>query len=49
MDKRIKVMMPFAVPLVWVRHHENIARLMKGNEPRIGQHTANESGNKATK
>ena len=25
------------VPLVWVRHHENIARLLKGTEPRIGQ------------
>ena len=25
------------VPLVWVRHHENIARLLKGSEPKIGQ------------
>ena len=25
------------VPLVWVRHHENIARLLKGKEPKIGQ------------
>ncbi len=25
------------VPLVWVRHHENIARLLKGTEPKIGQ------------
>lgn len=28
------------VPLVWVRHHENIARLLKGTEPRIGQRAA---------
>ena len=25
------------VPLLWVRHHENIARLLKGTEPKIGQ------------
>jgi acyl phosphate:glycerol-3-phosphate acyltransferase len=25
------------VPLVWVRHHENVARLLKGTEPKIGQ------------
>jgi glycerol-3-phosphate acyltransferase PlsY len=22
--------------LIWIRHHENIARLLKGAEPRIG-------------
>jgi acyl phosphate:glycerol-3-phosphate acyltransferase len=48
-DPRAATLLTLLVPLVWVRHHENIARLMKGNEPRIGQHTANESGNKATK
>lgn len=26
----------FAAVLIWVRHHENIARLLKGQEPRIG-------------
>jgi len=26
----------FAAVLIWVRHHENIARLLKGDEPRIG-------------
>jgi acyl phosphate:glycerol-3-phosphate acyltransferase len=25
------------VPLVWVRHHENIRRLLNGTESRIGQ------------
>ena len=25
------------VPLVWLRHHENIARLLNGTEPKIGQ------------
>ena len=26
----------FAAVLIWVRHHQNIARLLKGEEPRIG-------------
>jgi len=26
----------FTAVLIWVRHHENIARLLKGTEPRIG-------------
>ncbi len=26
----------FTAVLIWIRHHENIARLLKGNEPRIG-------------
>jgi glycerol-3-phosphate acyltransferase PlsY len=26
----------FTALLIWVRHHENIARLLKGSEPRIG-------------
>jgi glycerol-3-phosphate acyltransferase PlsY len=25
------------VPLVWIRHHANIRRLLGGTEPRIGQ------------
>ena len=27
----------FAAILVWIRHHENIGRLLKGEEPRIGR------------
>ena len=30
-------LLAFLVPLVWVRHHENIGRLLKGVEPKIGQ------------
>ena len=31
------MLLTFLVPLVWVRHHENITRLLKGTEPKIGQ------------
>jgi glycerol-3-phosphate acyltransferase PlsY len=27
----------FAAVLVWIRHHENIRRLLKGEEPKIGK------------
>ena len=27
----------FAAVLLWIRHHENIRRLLKGEEPKIGQ------------
>ena len=30
----------FTAVLIWVRHHENIARLLKGAEPRIGAKSA---------
>lgn len=30
----------FTAVLIWVRHHENIARLLKGVEPRIGAKSA---------
>ena len=36
-DPRVATLLTFLVPLVWVRHHENISRLLKGTEPKIGQ------------
>ena len=36
-DPRAAWLLTVLVPLVWVRHHENIARLLKGTEPKIGQ------------
>jgi acyl phosphate:glycerol-3-phosphate acyltransferase len=32
----IFVLAVFTAALIWVRHHQNIARLLKGSEPRIG-------------
>jgi glycerol-3-phosphate acyltransferase PlsY len=46
-DPRAATLLTLLVPLVWVRHHENIARLIKGTEPRIGQRTANKNGETA--
>jgi len=39
-DPRVATLLTFLVPLVWVRHHENISRLLKGTEPKIGQRKA---------
>jgi glycerol-3-phosphate acyltransferase PlsY len=36
-DWRVALAITVLVPLVWVRHHENIARLLKGTESKIGQ------------
>lgn len=36
----ILILAVFAAVLIWVRHHENIARLLKGQEPRIGSKKA---------
>ncbi len=36
-DPRAAWLLTLLVPLVWVRHHENIVRLLKGTEPKIGQ------------
>ena len=37
LDQRAAWLLTLLVPLVWVRHHENIARLVKGTESKIGQ------------
>ena len=39
-DWRIALAISLLVPLVWVRHHENIARLLNGTESKIGQSVA---------
>lgn len=39
-DPRAAWLLTILVPLVWVRHHENIARLLNGAETRIGQKKA---------
>jgi acyl phosphate:glycerol-3-phosphate acyltransferase len=36
-DPRVAILLTLLVPLVWVRHHANISRLLKGTEPKIGQ------------
>ena len=33
----VATLLTLLVPLVWARHHENIARLLNGTEPKIGQ------------
>ena len=38
-DHRAAMLLTLLVPLVWVRHHENIARLLNGTESKIGQRT----------
>ncbi len=36
-DPRVAILLTLLVPLVWVRHHANIRRLLNGTEPKIGQ------------
>jgi acyl phosphate:glycerol-3-phosphate acyltransferase len=36
-DPRAAILLTLVVPLVWARHHQNIDRLLKGTEPKIGQ------------
>ena len=36
-DPRAATLLTLLVPLVWVRHHENIGRLLNGTETKIGQ------------
>jgi glycerol-3-phosphate acyltransferase PlsY len=39
LDWRVALAITVLVPLVWVRHHENIARLLNGTESKIGRST----------
>jgi glycerol-3-phosphate acyltransferase PlsY len=43
-DHRAAMLLTLLVPLVWARHHENIARLLNGTESKIGQRNAPTSG-----
>ncbi|MDP1967333.1 MAG: glycerol-3-phosphate 1-O-acyltransferase PlsY [Reyranella sp.] len=36
-DPRAAMLLTLLVPLVWARHHENIGRLLKGTETKIGE------------
>jgi glycerol-3-phosphate acyltransferase PlsY len=36
-DAQSAMLLTLLVPLVWARHHANIARLLNGTEPKIGQ------------
>jgi len=36
-DSRAAMLLTLLVPLVWARHHQNIARLLASTEPKIGQ------------
>jgi acyl phosphate:glycerol-3-phosphate acyltransferase len=36
-DPRVAILVTLLVPLVWARHHQNIDRLLKGTESKIGQ------------
>ncbi len=37
LDPRAALIVSVLVPLVWIRHHENIRRLLAGTESKIGQ------------
>jgi glycerol-3-phosphate acyltransferase PlsY len=39
-DRHAAMLLTLLVPLVWVRHHENIARLLNGTESKIGERKA---------
>lgn len=39
-DLRQAILAAFLAVLVWIRHHENIGRLLKGEEPKIGKKKA---------
>jgi glycerol-3-phosphate acyltransferase PlsY len=37
LEPRVALIVTVLVPLVWIRHHENIRRLLAGTEAKIGQ------------
>jgi glycerol-3-phosphate acyltransferase PlsY len=39
-DLRQAILAAFLAILVWIRHHENIGRLLKSEEPKIGKKKA---------
>jgi glycerol-3-phosphate acyltransferase PlsY len=41
-DPRAAMLLTLLAPLIWVRHHENIARLLNGTESKIGQRSKTE-------
>jgi glycerol-3-phosphate acyltransferase PlsY len=41
-DARVAMLLSLLVLLVWARHHQNIARLLAGTEPKIGQRSKSE-------
>jgi glycerol-3-phosphate acyltransferase PlsY len=41
-DARVAMLLSLLVLLVWARHHQNIARLLAGTEPKIGQRSKTE-------
>ena len=43
-DRHAAMLLTLLVPLVWVRHHQNIARLLNGTEPKIGQRGQAQAG-----
>jgi glycerol-3-phosphate acyltransferase PlsY len=44
LDPRAAAVVTVLVPLVWLRHHENIRRLLDGTESKIGQKAAATAG-----
>ena len=41
-DARVAMLLTLLALLVWTRHHQNIARLLAGTEPKIGQRSKTE-------
>ena len=43
-DRHAAMLLTLLVPLVWARHHQNIARLLNRTEPKIGQRSEAQAG-----